>query len=656
MKRFFLILLALLTVVAAFPACTPDAPSDETTDGVTEGTTVSDVTEQPTEPPTEADTEPSTEPDTEEEAVMPVKPLEITDRYFIFRIWNFRIMSISEFKSIVDTVAADGFNAIKVHIPWHHAEKTAGVYDYAAFDPMIDYVVKEKGMKVAISLDMTRRKGDAVIPETEIMRDPAGNLCMGGSYTGDRLQISLNSATAVEKCVAFYKDAVKHYDEKYGDAVLFYLPAFSQYAETEYWCAGEYDYSDNAKTAFRGFLQDTYGTVEALNAALGTEYTSFDGVEPPSAGSSDGFGQLWYAFRHKSLKTVIDRLAMAQEEVTDNTKFAIQLGCVYDTASALRGTYGITELCENVDVFWMDDGPLMNHHFSMDYMRSCLPDTIELAQEIDGPAQTGATPELYRAQGLTCFARGCTYVSAANWDINEDYNTYRPVWQEIASTWLGDNPPEVVQPKEDTPTVEITLSDLLLRRSDDHYIAQYGKASPNGEFVYIKVVDDLTHAKPTAPTPVFTFPGGYSNEQGKNNWYYRSSARKGMTDMTFDAANNRWKGDAEFCLISAGSMHPDTTDAALVFKAPKAGEITCTYGFASASDQGDGVILYIKHNGKTVEIGSEKNGGLLITYGSPADGEITLTVAEGDEIAFIINRNGSNAFDATDTSVIVAYQ
>ena len=60
--------------------------------------------------------------------------------------------------------------------------------------------------------------------------------------------------------------------------------------------------------------------------------------------------------------------------------------------------------------------------------------------------------------------------------------------------------------------------------------------------------------------------------------------------------------------------------------------------------------------GKTVEIGSEKNGGLLITYGSPADGEITLTVAEGDEIAFIINRNGSNAFDATDTSVTLAYQ
>lgn len=238
-KRFFSILLAILMMAATFPACTPETPPADTTDGVTEGTTVGEITEAPTEAPTEDATETPTEPDTEEEAVMPVKPLEISQRYFIFRIWNFQILSLSEFRSIVDTVAADGFNAIKVHIPWHHAEKTAGNYDYAAFDAMIDYVVKEKGMKVAISLDMTRRKGDQLLSEEDIMRDPSGNLCMGGSVTGDRLQISFNSENAVEKCVAFYKDAVKHYDERYGDAVLFYLPAFSQYAETEYWCTNE---------------------------------------------------------------------------------------------------------------------------------------------------------------------------------------------------------------------------------------------------------------------------------------------------------------------------------------------------------------------------------------------------------------------------------
>ena len=665
MKKLLLCLLCLCMVLTAIPACTPDTPAERTdpadtsasetpADSDTKGDTDGD-TSGDTDGDTDGGTEAPTDADTEEEAVMPVKPLEISERYFIFRIWNFEINSLPAFKNIVDTVAADGFNAIKVHIPWHHAEKTAGVYDYAAFDAMIDYVVKEKGMKVAISLDMTRRKGDTLLSEDDIMKDPDGNLCVGGSHTGDRLQISFNSENAVEKCVAFYKDAVKHYDERYGDAVLFYLPAFSQYAETEYWCAGEYDYSDNAKTAFRAFLREKYGTVDALNAALGTDYASFDAVEPPTARGSDNLGQLWYAFRHRSLKSVIDRLAAAQEEVTDGTKFSIQLGCVYDTASALRGTYGFTSLCENVDVLWVDDGPLMNHEFSMDYIRSNLPATVELAQEIDGPHQNGATPELYLAQGLTCFARGCTYVSAANWSMDANYETYRPVWQEIASTWLGEDHPAVVQPTENTPTVEVTLS-ALLRLSPDRFISQYRKASPNGEFVYIKVIDDLTNAKPAEPSLAYDFPGGFSTEQGKNNWYYKSSARKGMTDMTYDAANSRWKGDAEFCLISAGSMHPDAVDAALVFKAPKAGEITCTYSFGVVSEQSDGVILYIRHNGEKLEIGDAKNGGLLITHGAPADGEIMLTVTEGDEIAFAINKNGTNSFDATDTAVSVLYK
>ena len=658
MKRLVLFLLCACMVMIPLAACTPESPD--------EGTSAADTaapTAAPTDPAETADgtseekTETVTDPETptEEEPAMPVEPLEIKDRYFIFRIWNFDIQSLSAFKSIVDTVAADGFNAIKVHIPWHHAEKTAGVYDYAAFDAMIDYVVKEKGMKVAISLDMTRTTGDTVLTEADIMRDPAGNLCVGGSGAGNRMQISFNSENAVDRCVAFYKDAVKHYDERYGDAVLFYLPAFSQYAETEYWCAGEYDYSDNAKTAFRAFLKESYGTVEALNTALGTAYASFDGVEPPATGTSDNLGKLWYSFRHKSLKNVIDRLAAAQEEVTVGTKFSIQLGCVYDSASALRGTYGLSELCENVDVFWIDDGPLSDHSFSMDYVRSCLPASVELAQEIDGPLQNGATPELYLAQGLICFERGCTYVSAANWSMDANYQSYRSVWQEIAATWLGEITPALVQPVENTPVMEVSLSELLRRRSPDRYVNQYKELSVNGGFVYVKVVDDLTAARPTEPSLVYDFPGGYSTEQGKNNWYYRYSARKGMTDMTFDTENNRWNGGGTYCLISAETMHPDGVDAALVFKAPKAGTVTCSFSFSVVSDQSDGVVLIIKHGGEYVEIDTAKNGGILIKGGATADGEITLTVAEGDEIAFLINQNATTTFDATSPSVSIVY-
>lgn len=563
--RWLMVLLCLLLATAVFAACAPqDAPpavqetdaassTDETTAKISETDTATDSEEAETagELPsdtvsgveTEPDTEAVTEPETNEENPMPVEPINIQDRYFIFRIWNFTERKLSTFKYIVDAAAADGFNAIKVHIPWYRAETVSGQYEYAVFDEMIDYVVKEKGMKVAISIDLTRRKGDTVLSEDDIMRAPNGDLCMGGSETGDRLQISFNSENAVSKAVAFYKDAVKHYDERYGDAVLFYLPAFSQYAETEYWCAGEYDYSDNAVKAFRAYLQRIYGTVEALNTALSVSYVSFDEVVPPSGMAADALGQLWYTFRHESLKAVVDRLAVAQDEVAQSTKFAIQVGCVYDAASVLRGTFGIAELAEHADVVWIDDGPLMNHHFSMDYIRSVLPASVELAQEIDGPHQNGATPENYLAQGLTCFARGCTYVSAANWGINADYEAYRHVWQEISSTWLSENPPEVIQPNENTPTLEISLRELFQRRNADRYINLYKRTSKDGSFVYIKVVDDLTTKLPASGSVVYAFPGDFATEQGVKNWTYCTCKRNKLIPMTFDAANHRWQGE-----------------------------------------------------------------------------------------------------------------
>ena len=670
--RWITVLLCLLLATAVLAACaSQDAPpvahEHDSVDATSEADTDAPNSEETetagaaqtdavSDDETVSDTEVLTEPETSEENPMPVEPINIRERYFIFRIWNFTERKLSTFKYIVDAAAAGGFNAIKVHIPWYRAETVSGQYEYAVFDEMIDYVVKEKGMKVAISIDLTRRKGDTVLTEDDIMRAPNGDLCMGGSETGDRLQISFNSENAVTKAVAFYKDAVKHYDERYGDAVLFYLPAFSQYAETEYWCAGEYDYSDNAVKAFRAYLQRTYGTVEALNTALSASYASFEEVVPPSGTAANALGQLWYVFRHESLKAVIDRLAIAQDEVTENTKFAIQVGCVYDTASVLRGTFGIAELAEHADVVWIDDGPLMNHHFSMDYIRSVLPASVELAQEIDGPYQNGATPENYLAQGLTCFARGCTYVSAANWGINADYEAYRHVWQEISATWLGDNPPEVVQPNENTPTLEISLRELFQRRNADRYINLYKRTSVDGSFVYIKVVDDLTTELPASGSVMYAFPGDFATEQGVKNWNYCTYKRNKLIPMTFDAANNRWKGEGEFNLIMNGTMHPDNADTALVFIAPKGGEITCEYSFALASDEGDGVIFYILHNGEKVEIGDARNGGILATCDTPAEGSITLTVAEGDEIAFVINKNNSTAFDSTVASVIIEYE
>jgi len=56
---------------------------------------------------------------------------EVTERYFIFRIWNFSIMPYQSFKYTVDEAVKSGFNAIKVHIPWALVQPDANTLNFS---------------------------------------------------------------------------------------------------------------------------------------------------------------------------------------------------------------------------------------------------------------------------------------------------------------------------------------------------------------------------------------------------------------------------------------------------------------------------------------------------------------------------------------------
>ena len=597
----------------------------------------------------------SAEQTTEEEPVVK-EPRNVGQRYFIYRIWNFTPMTQAQFEAIVDAAAQTGFNAIKVHIPWSRVEaKTAGENDLSAFDPMIEYVVKTKGLKVAISIDLTRRADDKVIGLDQMMYDPNGNLCKGGSIDGMRTMISFCSESAVNAAVAFYSAAVERYEAKYASDVLFYLPAFSQYAESEYWCAGEYDYSDLARARFYDFLIDKYKDINALNAVLGTDYTAFGQIELPSTTASDNLGQLWYQFRHQKLKQMIDALAVAQKQISPDSKYALQFGAIHDAASLSRGTLAAADLAELADVVWIDDGPNTEHEFSLDYSNGTFAPHIMLAQEIDGPRQTGATPEKYLDQGMDAYTRGCTYLSIANWSIDQDYRNYEWVWKQLIDTWFGDHVPEVIDTTRTEPAMEISLTDLLRKGNPGAFITSYYALAKDGEFVNITVKDDLSDTVIDQPNSFYAFPSGFSTEQGKGNWYYMSYHQKRgqFTEMTWDAQNARWQGKAAFTLIAKGSMHPDSYDAALVFEAPMDGVMQYKPTLSIVSDQSDGIMYAVLKNGEPLLDG--KDGYVLLLPGEVYDGVLEIEVKKGDCIALVINMHKNNAFDSTSASVIIEY-
>lgn len=636
-------------------ACTQETqvPQEQGTSDTTQSQTTLPQTESDTEKESESDTQENTteeEPDVNQQR-------EIGDRYFIYRIWNFTAQTQAQFEATVDAAVESGFNAIKVHIPWSRVETTvAGRYDFSAFDPMIDYVVKSKGLKVAISVDLTRRADDTLISLDQMQYDSSGNLCKGGSVDGMRTMISFCSQSAVDSAVAFYAAVVDRYESMYAQDVLFYLPAFSQYAESEYWPAGEYDYSELAKNAFRAFLKEKYADITALNTVLGTGYTDFSEIEPPSCVASDNLGVLWYQFRHQKLKGIIDALATAQKSISPDSKYCLQFGAISDSASLLRCTLAAGDLAELADIVWIDDGPNSDHEFSMDYAYAAFPSHVQLAQEIDGPYQTGATPEKYLEQGHDSFMRGCTYVSIANWNIDDHFNTYKWVWEELSATWLGENPPSVIDWNDTSRTLQIKLSQLLRKGDPGTFMTAYHKLAPNGEFVSIQIIDDLSNSPVDQPQSIYTFPGAFSSEQGNGNWYYLCAKpkRTDFIEMTYDAQNDRWQGSAPFSLIMRGSIHPDGYDAVLAFKAPRDGVIRYYCSMSIASPQSDGIRYRILH-GETALTEGDRSGYIDLAYGELGEQTLEIQVKQGDMIAIAINTGATSAHDSTALSVEIEY-
>lgn len=120
--------------------------------------------------------------------------------------------------------------------------------------------------------------------------------------------------------------------------------------------------------------------------------------------------------------------------------------------------------------------------------------------------------------------------------------------------------------------------------------------------------------------------------------------------MEWSNRYNAWQGDAEFCLVGNGMMHPDSLDSAVVFAVPQDGSITYAFTATVAdSKNSDGVKMSVLKNGS--DIYPEQ----LIKEDS-LEAEITIEVKKGDEIALICNKNKNNSFDSTNVTIDINYK
>ncbi|MFF2912522.1 RHS repeat domain-containing protein [Paenibacillus sp. NPDC057934] len=148
----------------------------------------------------------------------------------------------------------------------------------------------------------------------------------------------------------------------------------------------------------------------------------------------------------------------------------------------------------------------------------------------------------------------------------------------------------------------------------------------------------------------------YGSEQGKDNWYYQIWNGTKYEDMTWDAANLRWKGKNDWDLITKEWMHPDGNDVALKWSAPQSGSVRIAGNVSkhSVNLEGDGVRVKVMKNNTQIWPAS----GWQTIQGKDAIGvtlNLNVNVNKGDSIYFIVNQNGHIGSDATKWNPVISY-
>lgn len=175
----------------------------------------------------------------------------------------------------VELMQQAGVNLVSVGIfSWAMLEPREGEYDFGWLDDVLDRL-HAAGIRVALATATASPPPWLTRYHPEILPELADGTVL---HPGGRQAYSVSSPVFRDYALRMTRTMA----ERYGTH-----PALALWhVDNELGCHVPHDYSDDAAAAFRRWLEDRYGTVEALNAAWGTafwsqRYDSFDEVLPP---------------------------------------------------------------------------------------------------------------------------------------------------------------------------------------------------------------------------------------------------------------------------------------------------------------------------------------------------------------------------------------
>ncbi len=156
--------------------------------------------------------------------------------------------------------------------------------------------------------------------------------------------------------------------------------------------------------------------------------------------------------------------------------------------------------------------------------------------------------------------------------------------------------------------------------------------------------------------PNYRFSEDFSSVQGNKQWYYMQGSGSSYTNMTWDAASNKWIGANQWNQIGVNALiHPDKNDTVVAWKAPMTGNIVIKGKAAKQNNTcGDGVRVKIVKNSTQVWPASDWQviGAADITGNTH---NISTSVSQNDYIYFVLNQNANNSCDGSRWNPTIEY-
>lgn len=204
---------------------------------------------------------------------------------------------------------AAGLKTVRIaEFAWNLVEPTEGEFSYGFFDAFLD-LAQEKGMQVIFCTPTATPPAWLTDRYPEVLNaDREGNLI----HHGSRRHYNYNSPVYQDFCRRIVEKSAAHYGQH---------PAIVGWQlDNEFNCENSEFYSESDTRAFRIFLQEKYGTLDALNKAWGTvfwnqAYTDWNQVHLPrktNTGSVNPHLQLDY---YRFISHSVCRFAKQQADI-----------------------------------------------------------------------------------------------------------------------------------------------------------------------------------------------------------------------------------------------------------------------------------------------------------------------------------------------------